>query len=221
MRVPDGAVTASVKLTISTTDEESALDKEIRRRETERAGLVAVSAAAVFGPEGTRFTQPVTLELPYDPALLPRGVTESRLAVHYWNPLTSEWERLPSSVDRQARLVRAQTSHFSTYQVLVGAAAAGDLTLVDAYAFPNPVRGSGPVTIRIQPGPADGVAVRVYDLSGRNVHSSSDFTKGAQDTFDHVWNVSGVASGVYIYVIAAHKAGQPDIGKTGKLAVIK
>lgn len=221
VRLPTDALAAPVEITISLTAAESAMDKDLRRLKTERAGLIAAAPPVVFGPEGTRFTRPVTIELPYDPALLPPGVSESRLAVHYWNPLTSEWERLPSSVDRAARLVRAQTSHFSTYQVLAGASAAGSLALVDAYAFPNPVRGSEPVTIRIQPGPADSVTVRVYDLSGRNVHSSSDFTKGAQDTFDHVWNVSGVASGVYIYAIAAHKAGQPDVGKTGKLAVIK
>ena len=72
--------------------------------------------------------------------------------------------------------------------------------------------------------------MRVYDVAGRKVHSSSDFRfgvlddgngKGAQNTYDHAWDVSGVGSGVYIYVITARRAGQTPIVKSGKAGVIK
>ena len=99
------------------------------------------------------------------------------------------------------------------------------------YAFPNPARGAGTVAFRIQAGAADGVVIRVYDLAGRRVHSSSNFTSlgafddgnggGAQLTFEHLWDVSGVATGLYTYVVTARKAGQADVGRSGKVGVVK
>ncbi len=238
VQVPAGAVAASLDLTISSTAAADQPDRMARERRTETDGLTPVSAPVVFGPEGTQFARPVTIQLPYDPALLPPGADESGLTVRYWNPRTQQWETMPSTVDRAAHLVIAQTTHFSLYQVLASSAsgspagaAPADFSLRAAYAFPNPVRGAGVVTFRIQPGLADSVSVRVYDLSGRKIHDSSDFTLrsdyddgnglGPQDTYDHAWSVSGVASGVYLYVITATKSGSADIRQSGRVAVIK
>jgi hypothetical protein len=98
-----------------------------------------------------------------------------------------------------------------------------------AYVFPNPVRGTRQATIRIEPGLADSVEVHVYDVTGRHVHSSSDFrltvgpdpVLGTQDIYDHVWDISGVGSGVYTYVITAKKSGSADIHVSGKIGVVK
>ncbi|MEK7382001.1 MAG: hypothetical protein AAB262_01795, partial [Elusimicrobiota bacterium] len=136
--------------------------------------------------------------------------------------------------------IKAKTPHFSLYQVLgstgpataaVPLSADASFGFKDMYAFPNPVRGQGPVTIRVQPGLADSITVRVYDVSGRKVHESSNFSdrgpfddgngKGPQYTYDHAWDVSGVGSGVYTYIVVAKKAGQADIRKTGRVGVIK
>jgi hypothetical protein len=113
----------------------------------------------------------------------------------------------------------------------IGVAALDDFGLRDGYAFPNPSRNGSAVIFRLQPGMADSIALRVYDSAGRTIHSSSDFRfrgalddgngKGVQNTFDHVWDVSGVGSGVYAFVMTAKKAGQTDIRKSGKAAVIK
>jgi hypothetical protein len=113
----------------------------------------------------------------------------------------------------------------------IGVAALDDFGLRDGYAFPNPSRNGNSVTFRLQPGSVDSIEVRVYDVSGRKIHSSSDFRfrgaiddgngKGVQNTYDHVWDVSGVGSGVYTYVMTAKKAGQSDIRKTGKVGVIR
>jgi hypothetical protein len=71
-------------------------------------------------------------------------------------------------------------------------------------------------------------------MTGRKLHSSSDFRLnnglagfddlnglGAQLTYDHVWDVSGVGSGVYTFVITAKKAGEADIHVSGKIGVVK
>jgi hypothetical protein len=201
---------------------------------TDAADAAKVRAAGEpieFGPEGTRFNTPVTIELPYDPALTS---DESQLSVNYYDPLRRVWMQLPSVVDRTRHVVTAQTDHFSIYQPMgLGptSIAQDEFYYRDQYAFPNPARGGGAVTFRIQPGLAETIELRVYDLAGRKIHDSTDFTflgafddgngKGAQDTYDHVWSVGGVGSGVYSYVIKASHGGQKPIVKSGKVGVIK
>lgn len=224
--VPPNALDADTEITLKR------LHKDGLRTEAADAAKVRAAGEAIeFGPEGTRFNTPVTIELPYDPALT---ADETQLAVHYYDPLRRVWEALPSVVDRDRRVVKAQTAHFSIYQPmgLAPATAAQDAFYFrDQYAFPNPSRGNASVTFRIQPGLADTIELRVYDLSGRKIHDSTDFTfkgaiddgngKGTQNTYDHVWSVSGVGGGVYTYVIKAGRAGQSPIVKTGKAGVIK
>lgn len=237
--IPTGAVAQELEISIEPENHADAEEDSRKQRAKEGKSLSAVSEGVAYGPEGTVFNAPVTITLVYDPKTLPAGTREEDLQVHYWNPAKSEWEAYPSVVDRDLRTVSAKTMHFSLYQVMApnsGTAAAPLAAdpifgLKAAYAFPNPVRGQRYVTIRVQPGLADSEEVRVYDLSGRKMHESSDFSArgafddgnglGAQFTYDHVWDVSGVGSGVYTYVVVARKAGQSDVRKTGKIGVVK
>lgn len=211
--VPPGAAAKPVALTVSPASEGEAS----RRRRDEakaRRGLSAAGAAVEYGPHGTRFEKPVTLELPFDPAL-----ADAQLAAHYWNPSTEEWEALPSSVDRKAGVVRAQTDHFSLYQVLAGgspaAAAAGELSFGEVYAFPNPARPGQTPTIHVDAGTAESVEVRVYDVSGRLVTTLSRSGSG-----DLAWDGAGAGTGVYLFVVTARKGGA-TISTKGRLAVIR
>ena len=101
---------------------------------------------------------------------------------------------------------------------------------IDLYAFPNPTRGGQAADIRVQVGLADSVDIHIYDISGRLIKTTSVSNplqlddgngKGLQYTFDYLWNTSSVGSGVYIYAITAHKAGQSNISRIKKLAVIR
>lgn len=237
VHVPPRALAQSLDVTISQPD---AADEAVRQAVAASGGKAQASLPVAFGPEGTTFSEPVTITLPYNAVLVAsQGLREDDLKVHYWNARQQRWEDLPSTVDRTQGTVSAQTSHFSVYQVLgpggsgTGIAAAADASFgfKAAYAFPSPVRGAGPVTIRVQPGLADSVEVHIYDLSGRKIHSSSDFRSlgavndgnglGNQFTYEHVWDVSGIGSGVYTFVVVARKAGEQDIRKTGKVGVVK
>ncbi|MBI2787153.1 MAG: hypothetical protein HYX59_00595, partial [Elusimicrobia bacterium] len=232
--VPRGALAADLEITVDKGDENQ--DKEQKTAKRRDMNITAVSEEVQYGPEGTTFAAPVTLILPYDANLLAsQGIREDDLKVYYWNPTLKDWQAMPSTVNKQNKTVHAQTTHFSAYQVGglggIGVAAVDDFGLRDGYAFPNPTRNGSAVTFRMQPGSVDSIEVRVYDLSGRKVHSSSDFRflgaiddgngKGVQNTYDHVWNVSGVGSGVYTFVMTARKAGQPDLRKTGKVGIIR
>ncbi|PIR15056.1 MAG: hypothetical protein COV48_16490 [Elusimicrobia bacterium CG11_big_fil_rev_8_21_14_0_20_64_6] len=226
VEVPPNAMDADTEITLKRIQGDA-----LRERAADEIKKSAVGEPIEFGPEGSRFNTPVTIELPYDPALT---YDDDLLAIHYFNPLRRAWEALPTEVDRARHVLRAKTDHFSIYQPMGLApttAAQDEFSLRDAYAFPSPSRGGAAVTFRVQPGLAETVELRVYDLSGRRIHGSSDFTfrgafddgngKGAQNTYDHVWSVSGVGSGVYTYVIKASRRGHTPITKSGKVGVIK
>jgi hypothetical protein len=233
VNIPAGALSADTEVTLA---RDKTSDASSRAAGLGVAALASAGEPIAFGPEGTQFSAPVTITLPYDPTLVPTGALTS-LAIQYYDPIAKSWTALTSSVDSVNHVVSAQTNHFSLYQPLIPAGLGAASAAQDAfglrayYVFPNPTRGTRQATIRIQPGLADSVEVHVYDLTGRNVHSSSDFRftssfddlngLGPQDTFDHVWDVSGVGSGVYTYVITARKAGQADIHATGKIGVVK
>ncbi len=211
-------------------------DQQARDGAQTAGRLGSVGEAVEFGPEGARFTVPVTIELPYDPGAVPPG-KEREVAVHYWDPAAKTWLALPSELDLLRKRVRARTDHFSLYQplvpgVLAAAPAAGGTAFgyVDVYAFPNPARGGQQPVVRVQVGVADVVEVRYYDVSGRLVRSASLTSpkavddgngKGNQWTYDDTWDTGGVASGVYVYAVTAKKGGFGDIRKTGRVAVIK
>ncbi|MBI4061405.1 MAG: hypothetical protein HY403_08255, partial [Elusimicrobia bacterium] len=238
--IPEGAAAAGFAVTVSPPKMSDAIEHGRQAAAQSRKGLVAAAEGVQYGPEGARFAKPVTLELPYDRARLPAGISENDLFVHYWNPVNGDWEKLDSSVDARNQIVRAQTTHFSLYQIFGGGSggASAPASVDDptfkihaGYAFPSPSRGGAPVVFRVQPGLADSVSVRVYDLSGRLVHESSDFRNlgsfddgnglGAQFTFEHAWDVSGVGSGVYHFLVKGRKAGERDIRMSGKVGVIK
>lgn len=222
--VPEGAVEAPIGLTVADEERVAGEERERRERAAERREARAVGVPVSYGPEGTRFKKPVTLELAYDRAKLPAGVSEGALAVHYWNPQAGEWQPLPSRVDRQAQIVRAQTDHFSTYQLLASAGApsqepaARGALLGEVYAYPNPVsRGQTP-RIRVESA-ADRVEIRVYDVSGELKHSAA--YDNPQADLEHSWDVSGVGSGVYVYAVTASRAGERPARAKGKLGVIR
>jgi hypothetical protein len=69
------------------------------------------------------------------------------------------------------------------------------------------------------------VKVRIYNDIGEFIHEANlSEISGATDNayfYEYVWDVSGVASGTYIYTVTAQKSGAADIKATHKLAVIK
>ena len=97
--------------------------------------------------------------------------------------------------------------------------------LGDAYSFPNPARGKNP-TLHMECGLADSLEIRIYNIAGELVHTRQ--LSGAEwqvvngrYAYEYLWDVSGTASGVYIYKVRAKKSGSPDIDIRSKLAVIK
>jgi ligand-binding sensor domain-containing protein len=97
--------------------------------------------------------------------------------------------------------------------------------LGEVYSFPNPAkRGKWP-TIHFESGIADRVEINIYDIAGELIHSLEITDKpeviNNKYAYEYGWNVSNIASGVYIYLIRAKKSGEKEIKVVKKLAVVK
>ncbi|HAH08445.1 MAG TPA: hypothetical protein DCM05_18290 [Elusimicrobia bacterium] len=220
--IPPDALPEDSELTISQTSEDPK-----RREILTKNRLAEASEAVEFGPDGTKFTTPVTITLPY----LAQGVTEDKLKIHYWNPEKKEWEALESTLDKENKLISAKTTHFSLYQVLApsaGLRAAADpeaaFVFRELYVFPNPARAGAKPTIHLAVGKADQVIIRIYNVAGQQVHEAS--LDGApqvidiQYAYEYAWD-GRIPSGVYFYTVEAKKSGQGSIRRTGKMAVVR
>ena len=76
--------------------------------------LNAFVAAYTFGPDGTTFDPPLTFTFTY--SSLPANMDENTLTVVYYNG--TSWETVPGKLDKDAKTITAQISHFSIYAVV-------------------------------------------------------------------------------------------------------
>ncbi|MBA7519170.1 Virginiamycin B lyase [subsurface metagenome] len=97
--------------------------------------------------------------------------------------------------------------------------------LGEVYSFPNPAKRGKSPTIHFESGIADRVEINIYDIAGELIHFSeiTDTPEIINDkyAYEYRWNVSSVASGVYIYLIRARKLGEKEIKVVKKLAIVK
>lgn len=81
------------------------------------SGMINVTknkGAYRFLPHGTNFQKEVTVELGYDPKLLPNGFTEKDIKTYYFNENLKRWEALPKdSSDVKNTKIISKTRHFT------------------------------------------------------------------------------------------------------------
>ncbi|UCD37354.1 MAG: tandem-95 repeat protein [Fidelibacterota bacterium] len=100
--IPSGALSGDVDIQIGTYT-------------TPPLGADVAGLVYFFGPTGTQFATPVTITVPYDPALIPEGYSESDLALLLYDESNGSWEILPSSVNTITHMVTGTTTHFSGF----------------------------------------------------------------------------------------------------------
>ncbi|HWO22671.1 MAG TPA: toxin TcdB middle/N-terminal domain-containing protein [Kofleriaceae bacterium] len=65
-------------------------------------------------PHGQRFARPVEVVLPYDPALLPEGMTPDDVYIYSFDLKAQRWGKLPRrSIDLGERITRSSADHFT------------------------------------------------------------------------------------------------------------
>ncbi len=97
--------------------------------------------------------------------------------------------------------------------------------LHQTFGYPNPARAGVNPVLRAEAGLADSAHFGIYDVSGNlvqevNMQEPPKVSNGKY-AYEYTWNVNGVSSGVYLVKFRAKKAGQKDIEKTFKVAVLK
>ena len=124
IQVPAGAVPTSAEVTIAPSEGQAGQTGTLYQ---------------VTGSDGTdlTFQQPVTLQIKYDPALLPAGTSEANLQIGLLGPFES-WEILTdSTVDTVNKVITATTTHFSKPGVLSASSNGGPTPRL---SFPLPGR---------------------------------------------------------------------------------
>ncbi|MBI4064299.1 MAG: right-handed parallel beta-helix repeat-containing protein [Elusimicrobia bacterium] len=236
--IPEAALPASV-VSVSIQIEESLASSDTERELKKKIkNLKPVALPMDLGPEGTQFSQPVVVSVPYDPANL-GGVNEDDLRLYYWNPGLKDWQIVETSkVDKTKRLVTAELSHFSYYQVMgfdpqpqdtlpPSPAADSAFRLGEVYVFPNPAVGGAKPTFHIETGIADSARILIYTISGDLVHEATlngqpqliDDGQGNQYAYEWSWD-GRIPSGTYLYVVETKK-GSETLRAKGKIYVVR
>ena len=81
------------------------------------AGNVFIGLAFELTPEGATFTPAIPLTIYFDPATMPPNIDLSTLCIMFYNPGTSSWEKLQSTVNQAESSVTAFIEHFSIYTI--------------------------------------------------------------------------------------------------------
>ena len=67
-------------------------------------------------PHNTKFDKNITIKLPYDPALIPTGLTEEDLKTFFFDDQTGTWQELERvQVDTKQKLVVSLSDHFTDF----------------------------------------------------------------------------------------------------------
>lgn len=101
-----------------------------------------------FGPDGATFSPAVTVSFPYTDSQIPAGADVNKMAI-YFRDSTGNWTKLESVVNTTNHTVTAQTTHFTSFAILVPTAPAA-FTASGITISPSEVKIGEQVTISVK-----------------------------------------------------------------------
>ncbi|MFH2201702.1 MAG: PQQ-binding-like beta-propeller repeat protein [Elusimicrobiota bacterium] len=163
------------------------------------------------------FHKDVTIKMPYQNA---QYTDEDALRMYFFDETQKIWRILNTSrVNKSEKRVVAGVKHFTKFRLMQFGALAALLQDAEVYSYPNPARGDA-VTFKFRLGDTADVTIRVYDIAGDLVAELSKFGAPGGIASTLTWDVSGKASGVYIYRLEAKTTAGETAHVTKKLAII-
>jgi len=103
-----------------------------------------------ISPDGATFTPPITLTFTYDPAQVPAGVDQKKLAIATWDSAASKWIISDNcTVDTTARTISVPISHFTPFTIIARTRPA-DLVVSGLTISPTQVDAGQAVSISVQ-----------------------------------------------------------------------
>ena len=183
------------------------------------AGATAITREFGVTPAGTKFLKPVTVKIPYRESDI-AGMKQENLRIYWFDETRAAW-RIVNTSDPLAESGRvwAQLPHFSLYRIMEYLPGREELLNADmAYSYPNPARG-GTLAFKYYLGDKADVTVDVYNVAGELIAHIEKTGNPAGIVSEMEWNISGIASGTYIYRIEARSGSKTKAIKK-KLAII-
>ena len=212
------SVTQNAQITIVPEPANPARDEILQK---ESMGSLGLGRDIVFVSTGNLVT--ATVVLPYNPALIPAGMSSSSVRIAYFNVLSNAWE-LIDNASVSGNMVQARVTHFSLYKpVALMPDATPGLKACDAY--PNPAVGGQNPTIRAFLGMVNDVEVTIFDVAGKLVRSGSvsgspTGVANGQYYYDYSWT-GRIPSGSYFAVVHGKAADGTIIRAKVKFAVVR
>ncbi|MFI5347906.1 MAG: hypothetical protein ACHQ2Z_00050 [Elusimicrobiota bacterium] len=206
--VMPGALSASAQISINPF---ASGDPRLQSLRDQHVPLLGSGREILFVSSGT--LSQATLIVPFDPAAIPPNDQSSEVGLGHF--VGGSWRYVSGiSVDRVNNLITATVSSFSPFQPLL-ILPASTPGLAAAIVYPNPAVAPAEPTIRVCPGVVDSLDVTIFDVGGRVMNSSNQFTGPSTNLpgvgsglscYEYVWT-GRKASGVYFAVIHAKASG--------------
>jgi hypothetical protein len=121
-----------------------------------------IGVAYDFGPDGTTFDPPLTLEYEYDPDDIPESIDEEDLAIAYYDDSSEEWVELTGTVDTEDNTITALVEHFTTLAIIAfevpETATPTVINVTNLIVTPQEVTAGEPVNISVAISNAGGTA---------------------------------------------------------------
>lgn len=170
-------------------------------------------------PEGTKFLKPVTVKIPYREQDI-SGIKQEYLRIYWWDSAKNEWRIINTSNPlAENNRVWATIPHFSLYRIMGYTPGMEDLLSEDkVYTYPNPATGTT-LSFKYYLGDKADVVIDIYNVAGELIARLEQQNNPAGIVSDIAWNISGIASGTYIYRIEARSDSKTKSIKK-KLAII-
>ncbi|MFN3966504.1 MAG: PQQ-binding-like beta-propeller repeat protein [Endomicrobiia bacterium] len=180
-----------------------------------------------FESHSTKLTKLVTLRLPYtDQEIISKGFNERLLRIFWYDDEKGIWKMVNNSVPNESQnYVEVKINRFSIYGLGTYQYHGKLLEESEVYTYPNPAKATDKIHFKFRIYDVFNsidIKISVYTISQQLVWQKtlSYNETSAGNVKDIVWNISKIASGVYIYRIEA-ESGDYKKTITKKLAIIQ
>jgi len=180
-----------------------------------------------FENPSTKLTKMVTLKLPYTmQEVISKNLNERLLRIFWFDEEKGIWKMVNNSVpDETNKFVEVKINKFSVYSLGTYQYQGKLLEESEVYTYPNPAKETDEIHFKFKIYDVFNtidVKISVYTISQQLVWQKnlSYNETSAGDVKDIKWDISKIASGVYIYRIEA-ESGEYKKAVTKKLAIIQ
>ena len=111
LQIEGGSVDEGTEISLSLLDQD-----QIPKLDEGMLNITSNQKGYRFGPHGIKFKKKATLEIPYDPALLPEGIDAKEIHTYTFDENIGRWVKVHRvSVDEVRKVIVSETDHFSNY----------------------------------------------------------------------------------------------------------